>query len=477
MKQPIKTLFSALAILLLLSCGSSQVVTQPGGSNSIYGQPGNSKKSGPLASDANGTRASFEDRTREIIDHAERLIEKNQKEGAVLDQRWYGLKYFGKHRDLIFNARKIRFFGGLEHDVRARFGDQYSSLDPAVKNQDSGDIRMYIGNRKAGDYDFIVIGQNGREVALKTTIRLIYLATFVDEQTKEKYRTKLQSFTKSLEVEMSSRSARQEYIAFFNDYGIDKPDAVMIGFRGDVRYLLKEEGISDPESYTDESLRVNWYPNANGKKVLLVSIDKNRIYASRAGELIEAIFTISGDNPPSITLLGSGGAIEAPALVGKIVTPISVINGNPFPVPGDKGVLFQMIRNSTVDDSTIKTADASVENVVVETTKWVKQMQQRKVNTVDQELFHIMKAINASPFAAKVRVLVGTLVTDNVSSNVKDTAITLEHAEDTISQTAHLRREFLSKVMKKIGILRNKTSGLPRPYRSPEIQSVTVPSR
>jgi hypothetical protein len=75
------------------------------------------------------------------------------------------------------------------------------------------------------------------------------------------------------------------------------PDAVMIGFRGDIRSLLKDDGVSDPESYTDESSRVNWYPDANGKKILLVSIDKNRIFASRSGELIEAIFAISAVGP------------------------------------------------------------------------------------------------------------------------------------------------------------------------------------
>jgi hypothetical protein len=477
MKQPIKTLFSTLTVFLLLSCGSSQVVTQPGGSKSIHGQPDNSKSSGPLASDANGARASFEDRTREIIGHAEKLIAKSQKEGAVLDQRWYGLKYFGKHQELIFNARKIKFFGGLENDVREQVRGQYTSIVPVEDNQDSGDIRMYIGNRKEGDYDFIVIGQNGKEVALKVIIRLIYVATFADDQTRQKYRAKLHSFSKSLQVLMSSVSVRQEYIAFLNKHRIANPDAVMIGFRGDIRSLLKDDGTSDPESYTDESLRVNWYPNANGKKVLLVSIDKNRIYASRSGELIEAIFAISGNNPPSITLLGSGGAIEAPDLVGKIVTPTSVINGDSIPASGDKGILVDMIRNRAADEGTTKTADVSVESVVVETTKWVTQMQQHKVNTVDQELFHIINAINASPDARRVQVFIGTLVTDNVSSNAKDTAITLEHAEETISQTAHLRREFLSKVMKKIGILRNKTSGLPRRYRWPENRFISVPGR
>ena len=96
-------------------------------------------------------RVSFEDRTRELVDHAERLIKNNQEEGAVLDQRWYGLKYFGKHQDLIFNAAKVTFFGGLEDDVRNQVGDQYTSIDPVEENQDSGDIRLFIGKRKEGN--------------------------------------------------------------------------------------------------------------------------------------------------------------------------------------------------------------------------------------------------------------------------------------------------------------------------------------
>jgi hypothetical protein len=52
----------------------------------------------------------------------------------------------------------------------ARFAGQSEatlfSVEPA-------DIRLSIGKRKQGDYDFIVIGQNGRDVALKTNIRLL----------------------------------------------------------------------------------------------------------------------------------------------------------------------------------------------------------------------------------------------------------------------------------------------------------------
>jgi hypothetical protein len=327
---------------------------------------------------------------------------------------------------------------------------------------------MYTGKRKNGSYDFIIIGQNGEEVALKTTIRLIYLTQFADEKTKQKYRDKLDSFDKSLKVLISSFSARQEFIAFFNKHGISNPDAVMIGFRGDIRSLMKEEGISEPESYTDESLRVNWYPDANGKKVLLVSIDKNRIFASRSGALIEAIFTISASNPPSITLLGAGGAIDAREMVGKIVTPVTVMNGDSLASDRNQGRLAHIIRNRAADEAAIKSADVTVESVVVETTTWVRKMKDQRIDTVDQELFHIMAAINSSAYADKVNVFVGTLVTDNVSSNANDTDVTLEHAEETISATGDIRREFFSKVLKALGILKAETKRMPRRSQSPE---------
>ena len=45
-------------------------------------------------------------------------------------------------------------------------------------------------------YDVIIVGQNGREVALKTVVRLLYLPRFADEKTKEKYRGRLVEFKK-----------------------------------------------------------------------------------------------------------------------------------------------------------------------------------------------------------------------------------------------------------------------------------------
>ena len=467
MTHRIRTLFFVLALGLLFSCNFSQVINQADVSGSADQSPPPSDAATDNLSSTRGAQVSFEDQTQEIVGHAEKLIETNQKEGAVLDQRWYGLKYFGKHQELILNAANVTFFGGLENDVRHYLGDRYTSIDPVEGNQDSGDIRMYIGKRKESSYDFIVIGQNGREVALKTTIRLLYLTKFADDETKRKYRDKLASFTQSLRVLLSSVSPRDEFIMFFRKYGISNPEAVVIGFRGDVRSLLKDDGVSDPVSYTDESLRVNWYPDANGKKVLLVSIDKNRIFASRSGELIQAIFEISS-TPPYITFLGAAGAIDAPEMVGRIVTPTSVMSGDSYAASRDGGVLVQLVRNRAAREGAVKTADISVESIVVETTKWARRMREQGVETVDQELFHIMDAINSSPYAGKVDVLAGHLVTDNVSSNANDTKPTLERAEETISATSDIRREFLSKLLRKIGILKNKTSRLPRRSRSLE---------
>lgn len=475
MKPTIRSLFSALIIVLLLSCTSSQTAKPPDISRSIshsqsIGAPDKTYS-------AETGQPSFEDRTQQIVSHAAKLVELNEKEGATLDQRWYGLKYFGKHQDLIFNAAKAIFFGGLEDHIRHHIRDRYTAIDPVEDNQDPGDIRMYIGRKKKGDYDFIVVGQNGREVALKRTIRLLYVAKFVDEETRRKYDGKLRIFKSLIRVWISSVSAKEEYIEFFKKHRISNPDAVMIGFRGDIRSLLKEDGIGDPESYTDESLRVNWYPDANGKKVLLVSIDKNRIFASRAGELIEAIFEISAPTPPSITLLGSGGAIDAAELVGQIVTPISVMNGDLFVASGDTSVLIHIIRNQAADEATTKTANVSVESCVVETTRWVIRMKALRLNTVDQELFHIMNAINSSPYATKVAAFIGTLVTDNVSSNLQRSGTTLEYAEEVISATAEVRRGFLSKVLKKLGILRNKKSWISRGHRPAGTVPVSLPCR
>lgn len=88
-------------------------------------------------------------------------------------------------------------------------------MGPAEEKQDSGNIRLYTGKLSDGTYDFIIVGQNGRQVALKTVIRLLYLPRFADEKTKEKYRGRLVEFKNSLQVFLSSRNPREEFIAFF----------------------------------------------------------------------------------------------------------------------------------------------------------------------------------------------------------------------------------------------------------------------
>lgn len=448
------TLISALMLIVSVACNSARVDTHQ---ESLEG------KSKAIISGVHDARVSFEDKTEEVVGLAERLIDKNDKEGAVLDQRWYTLKRFGQHQDAIFSASHIAFYGGLEKDVQAHLQTQYTSFVPIEKDQEPGEIRLFLGKRTAAQHDLIIIGQRGNEVALKTMIRLIYLASFADEENKRKHRDKLGSFSKSLKVFMSSRSAQQEFIGFFARHGISSPDTVMIGFIGDIRSLMKGAGIEDPEVYSDESLQVNWYKNANGRRVLLISIDHNRIFASRSGELIEAIFKISGDSPPSVTFLGSGGAIDEPAIVGQIATPTIVLKGDPFPPLHYQSVVVHLIRNKAIALSDMKTAHASVENVIVETTQWAHKMKMDRVRTVDQELFHIVDAINSSGMGLKVAIFVGILLTDNVSSDAAANAdMTLEYAEKTISKTISVRREFLSKVLTELGILDRDRSGLDR---------------
>ena len=438
------TLFSALIFALSLSCSSARVHSD----RDSFGDNSNA-----LLGAAKEFDVSFDDKTEEVVGHAARLIAKNESEGAVLDQRWYAFRRFGRHQELILGASQVVFYGGLEDQVRRQSENHYTSMVPLEKDHDPGEIRLFVGRRRT-QYDFIIIGQNGREVALKTIIRLLYLAKFVDDETRRWHREKLVSFSRSLKVLMSSVSAREEFLNFFRTHGINRPDTVIVGFVGDNRTLMKNDGIADGKLFSNESLRVSWYPDANGMTVLLVSIDGNRIYASRAGELMEAILQISGDRPPSMVFLGSAGAIDEPALVGKIVVPTVVLNGDPFPAPRPKGVLVHIIRNRAIDKGRINTAHASVENVVVETTRWARQMITDRIKTVDQELFHIIDAINSSADGLTVRVYAGILVTDNVSADPrKNTEMTLEHAEEMIAKTASARREFLSQVLASIGVL------------------------
>jgi hypothetical protein len=89
--------------------------------------------------------------------------------------------------------------------------------------------------------------------------------------------------------------------------------------------------------------------------------------------------------------------------------------------------------------------------------------QEWRVKTVDQELYHVIDAINSSPRGAESQIYVGILVTDNVSTDKSVTDITLEHAEDTITQTTNLRKQFLLNVFRREGILKD-----PAPQEIPQ---------
>jgi hypothetical protein len=57
----------------------------------------------------------------------------------------------------------------------------------------------------------------------------------------------------------------------------------------------------------------------------------------------------------------------------------------------------------------------------------------------------------------ETEVHAGVLVTDNVFTDKSNVDLTLEQAEATIAQTADLRKEFLLKVLRTKGILKDET--------------------
>jgi hypothetical protein len=401
-------------------------------------------------------RNSFQDHTQEITDEALALIKKNQREGAPLDQRWYGFRRFGQSLEFFLTAREVRFYGGREADVRSAIARRYVSLVPLEANQDPRDIRLFKAQRNSDSFDLVIIGQNGREVALKTMIRLAYLFEFMDERAKQRFVGGLDFFLRRVKIFLSSFSARQEFIAFFHQYHIADPDIVIIGFQRDTRAVLKEAGISEPERHSSDSLRVNWYPDAGGKKVLLVSINGNRIFAGRAGELIQAIFETFHSPPQSIVFLGSAGAIDSADLVGQIVAPTVVVNDDYFNAHRGDGKLAHIIRNRATLIVPVKTAHVSVESMLLETMPWATKNKSNRIMTVDQELYPIVNAINTSPYGNKIQLFVGILVTDNVSAVHTHDQNTLQHAEDLIAQTGAIRKAFLAEVLSELGITRHQ---------------------
>ena len=400
-------------------------------------------------------RNSFLDNTQEIIRVALNLVERNAREGAPLDQRWYAFRRFGDHLEEIVTAREVRYYGGREDDVLHAIAGQYISVSPIEHNQDPGEIRLFLARRDNHTMDLIIIGQNGREVALKTVIRLAYLFKFMDQKTQGVSIGGLASFLLKVKIYLSAISSRQEFISFFHQYQITDPDAVIIGFERDSSAVLGKSGVGEPQRYSNDSLRVNWYPNAGGKKVLLVSINGNRIFASRAGELIEAMIENFRSPPQSLIFFGSAGAIDSADLVGQMVAPTVIINDDSDSSARQEKSTAFIVDNRAAMMLPLKTAHVSVASLAMETMTWAKENRNNRISTVDQELYHVINAFNASPYAGKIRLFVSLLVTDNVSSIRTHHERTLKRAEDVIADTTSSRRVFLAKVFAEAGITHN----------------------
>jgi hypothetical protein len=85
----------ALAVTVLVSCSTSEL----GGHSDAgagFDREQNCLENRTAGNLGKGTKSqvSFEDTTEDVVTSAQKVIETNLREGAVLDQRWYGLKYF-----------------------------------------------------------------------------------------------------------------------------------------------------------------------------------------------------------------------------------------------------------------------------------------------------------------------------------------------------------------------------------------------
>ncbi|HEY7167671.1 MAG TPA: hypothetical protein VIB79_24140 [Candidatus Binatia bacterium] len=464
-----------LLFAVLLSCSSGAYVSKPSPpSVRTTSVDQRSPEIAPRDSAPESRRpgrgpVSFQDHTAEIVQRAEILIARNKREGAVLDQRWYGFRRFGNYQDLILGAGRVIVCGGLEADVKKNLASEYAAIEPVEADQDPGEIRLFEARRPDHTWDFVIIAQNGREVVLKTVIRVLYLREFVSDDTRRKYAARLKSFPDSLRVLMSSYTPRQEFADFLMRHRISNPDVVLIGFMNDANSILNQARIGSAKVYSDESLRLTSHETRDGKKILAVSINGNRIFASRAGDFVSALLDVSQQRPPAVIFFGSAGAVEDPNLVWKIATPVSVRSGDTFVQTDRRGELIYIIPNKAADSRRARTAHASVESVVIETTEWAKRARSLGIKTADQELLHVVEAINSSRYAPGVEMFAGVLVTDDISSK-PSAGLTLEQAEETISEAVDIRREFLSEMLTRVGVLK---SGAPASERRRDAETST----
>jgi hypothetical protein len=128
------------------------------------------------------------------------------------------------------------------------------------------------------------------------------------------------------------------------------------------------------------------------------------------------------------------------------------MNADPFPRVKSRGTLVHLLRNRAVDLVRLQSTHASVESVLVETIEWVKNVKRQRINSVDQELYHFIDAIHASPRSTETEIYAAVLVTDNVATSLSNDDVTLQAAEETIAETAALRQDFLSNVFKRSGM-------------------------
>jgi hypothetical protein len=346
-------------------------------------------------------------------------------------------------------AENVVLYGGLEADVHEHLRSRYIAVTPFEENRDLAEVRFFAAYSSDDTWDCIAIGHNGSEVALKTISRILDITKSAGGEAE---RSKVMPPAKQrLRVYLSSASPRTEYLVFFKKHGIRNPDVVAVGFMSDASFVLSEMGFPRPQTFSDESLRALWYPNVHGKKVLLISINGNRIFGSRIGELIEATFEIAPDSRPLMMFFGSAGAIDAPDLIGQILAPKSVMIADSV-LPATHGAPVHLVRNRAVDLVRTQSIHVSVESVLVETIEWVKNVKRQRINSVDQELYHFIDAIHASARSTETDIYAAVLVTDNAGMSSPKSKGTLETAEDTIAETAAQRQNFIFDVFQRAGL-------------------------
>jgi hypothetical protein len=120
-----------LAIISAAICLSSGAFSEDQFTQSAWGNHRNTayQQSDRVQSTANDFDGQFYDCTKEIVDRALARIDRNEREGAALDQHWYAFRRLGENLEQILKATEVRFYGGTEAEVLRAIASQYVSLD------------------------------------------------------------------------------------------------------------------------------------------------------------------------------------------------------------------------------------------------------------------------------------------------------------------------------------------------------------